>query len=67
MQQYSYCRLPIVAPRFLECSRSNVFYYEPADDRSICRALTEAAGCDRSRIQPENLHSWTDIAARLAA
>jgi 2-beta-glucuronyltransferase len=66
MHQYTYCRLPIVAPRFLQNARQHVFYYEPGDDESIRRALLEASRFERTRISATGIHSWDEIAAKLA-
>jgi 2-beta-glucuronyltransferase len=67
MHQYTYCRLPIVAPLFLKHDRPHVFYYEPANDDSIRQALADALGYDRAQISTESVASWDNIAARLAA
>jgi 2-beta-glucuronyltransferase len=67
MQQYTYCRLPIVAPRFLRSARPHVFYYLPGDDRTIRQALVDAAGFDRSKISLDDIWSWDEMVSRLAA
>lgn len=40
--QYSYCRLPIVAPSFFETDRANMCVYDVGDDESLGRALAAA-------------------------
>jgi 2-beta-glucuronyltransferase len=67
MFQYTYCRLPIVAPRFLQQERPHVFYYEPGDDASIRQALLDARGYDRSRISSDGVLTWDELASKLAA
>jgi 2-beta-glucuronyltransferase len=67
MFQYTYCRLPIVAPSFLKQERPHVFYYEPGDDASIRAALVAAHGCDRASISTAGVLTWDDLAAKLAA
>jgi 2-beta-glucuronyltransferase len=65
--QYTYCRLPIVAPEFLRSMRNNIFYYTPSDDHSIKRALESAVGFDRTRVAPNDVASWDDVAENLLA
>lgn len=67
MHQYTYCRLPIVAPAFLRHDRPHVFYYEPGDDASIRSAVVDALGYERGRIATASVLSWDDIAGTLAA
>jgi 2-beta-glucuronyltransferase len=67
MFQYTYCRLPIVAPSFLRTDRPHVFYYEPGDPASIRTALLSAHDYDRSTISSGDVLTWDDLAAKLAA
>jgi 2-beta-glucuronyltransferase len=67
MSQYTYCRLPIVAPSFLRHERPHVFYYEPGDDAGIRRALLAAQAFDRATISTAGVLTWDDLAAKLAA
>ena len=64
--QYTYCRLPIVAPQFLRSARTNMFYYALGDDGSIRRAVLAAGKFDRSTINPADCASWHDMARQLA-
>jgi len=66
VQQYTYCRLPIVAPDFLRCSRNNMFYYTPGDDSSIESALKEAIAFDRDQTDLAKLGNWQTMVADLA-
>jgi 2-beta-glucuronyltransferase len=63
--QYSYCRLPIVAPDFLRTSREHMFYYEPGDDRSIESSLKGALALDRSTIDTTGIASWDELTEQL--
>jgi 2-beta-glucuronyltransferase len=63
--QYTYCRLPIVAPDFLRSARPNVFLYQPGLRSSIEATLTEARAFDRSQMPANEIWSWTDLAQRI--
>lgn len=63
--QYTYCRLPIVAPVYLRSSSSHFFYYHPRDADSIQTALKEAAVYERSNIQTDNIYSWDEVVQHL--
>jgi 2-beta-glucuronyltransferase len=63
--QYTYCRLPIVAPAYLRCARPNFLYYTPGDAGSIRDALERAARLDRARIDPGQIRTWDDLADEL--
>lgn len=64
--QYTYARLPIVAPDFLASTRSNVFAYHPGDRGSIHAALHAARQFDRSTVNRSAIGSWHDLAKGLA-
>lgn len=61
MMQYSYCRLPIVAPVFLRHGRPHAFYYEPENDESIAAAIASALAYDRSSINTREIDSWPEV------
>ncbi len=66
VQQYTYCRLPIVAPEFLCSERINVFCYKsPVDESSIYRACLQALHFDRRQIDKRSVPSWEDLATAL--
>jgi 2-beta-glucuronyltransferase len=65
VMQYSYCRMPVVAPEFLSSSRKNIFYYRPGDDDSICQVLDAAAQYDRSQVCLDDIRSWDELAHAL--
>lgn len=67
MMQYSWCRLPTVAPDFAtRPDRPHVVGYRPGDRESIRRAFQAAAAIDRSRIDRSGIRSWDDIARAIA-
>ena len=64
--QYTYVRLPVVAPDFIRSNRLNVVTYRPGDDQSIANALMAARSMDRSNISVEGIYSWEELAATLS-
>jgi 2-beta-glucuronyltransferase len=64
--QYTYCRLPIVAPEFLRCRRTNFCYYKPTDDNSIAAALQAAKAMDRTKVDTTGIHTWDELAKTIA-
>ena len=66
MHQYTYCRLPIVAPSFLRSDRPHAFCYEPGDDASIRAALSAARAFERAFVPSASVSSWDEIAEKLA-
>jgi len=65
MIQYEYCRLPIIAPDYMDCDRSQVHYYKPGDPDSINGALSQAIKFDRSKISVDHINSWDDLTDNL--
>jgi 2-beta-glucuronyltransferase len=66
MIQYTYCHLPIVAPKFLDSPRPHVIGYRPGDDDSIRTALQGALDFDRSAIRTDDIRSWDELTEELA-
>jgi 2-beta-glucuronyltransferase len=64
--QYSYCRLPIVAPTHLGAERPNLCLFEPGDRESLRRALAEAERMPHSPAFAEGVRSAEELAAILA-
>jgi 2-beta-glucuronyltransferase len=64
--QYSYCRLPIVAPADLLADRPNVVAFERGDAESLRRALEEAGRMPHSPAFAEGISSSEELAAVLA-
>ncbi len=65
MMQYTYCRLPIVAPLFAAAGREHVLSYNPADEGSIVRAMEQAISFDRNTIGISAVADWSNIVDRL--
>lgn len=65
MIQYSYCRLPIVAPDFAAAGRAHVLAYEPDNADSIRAAFGKAMAFDRATIDTSSVLSWEEKTARL--
>jgi 2-beta-glucuronyltransferase len=64
--QYSYCRLPVVAPADLRAERPNVIVFERGDAASLRRALDEAERMPHSAAFAEGITSSEELAAILA-
>jgi len=63
LMQYSWCRLPSVAPDFCtRPDRPHVIGYVPGDRKSIRAALKAAAEYDRGGISRAGIRSWDDLA-----
>ncbi len=63
--QYTYARLPIVAPRFCKGTRTHLKGYVPGDESSIIRAVAEARRVDRASIDRSGIYDWRDVTLRL--
>jgi len=67
MIQYTYCRLPIVAPEFAKAPEwRHVFGYRSGDRDSIRMALERARGYDRDMIDRSAIRSWDELVSELA-
>lgn len=64
--QYSYCRLPIVAPSHLESDRPNLCLFEPGDEASLGRALADAERMPHSPAFASGVMSAEGLASVLA-
>lgn len=64
--QYTWMKLPIIAPIEMNSTRSHVFYYKQNDSSSIGEALVKAANYDRSKIDISGILSWKELAQVLA-
>lgn len=63
--QYTYCRLPIVAPHFAAVGRDHVIGYTPGDDDSLRAALTAALNLDRNSVDSCGVISWDEVIERV--
>lgn len=64
--QYSYCRLPIVAPAGLDGDRPNFCFFEPGEVESLRRALEAAERMPHSPAFADGVRSAEELAAVLA-
>src|SRR6185437_4069638 len=64
--QYSYCRLPIVAPVDLEVGRPNVCAFERGDWKSLRLALEQAERMPHAPAFAEGITSAEELAVILA-
>jgi 2-beta-glucuronyltransferase len=64
--QYSYCRLPIVAPSFFENNRPNMVPFEHGDSESLRAALDEAERMPHSPAFADGILSAEELAGILA-
>jgi 2-beta-glucuronyltransferase len=64
--QYSYCRLPIVAPAHLAAERPNLCLFEPGNRESLRRALERAERMPHSPEFAAGVRSAEELAAILA-
>lgn len=66
LAQYSYCRLPILAPAHLGVDRANVCAFEPGDRESLRRALAQAEQMPHSAAFADGILSAEELATVLA-
>jgi len=64
--QYSYCRLPIVAPSFFETDRPNMCFYDVGDQLSLARALAAAEAMPHEQSFAHGVLSAEELALILA-
>ena len=64
--EYSYCRLPIVAPSDLDVGRPNVCLYERGDPPSLRRALADAERMPHDPAFADGVLSTQELAIALA-
>lgn len=63
--QYSYCKLPVLAPDFLKTSRKNTFCYTPGDKESITRAIEQAIKSEKESYNTIEVKSWEEVATSI--
>jgi 2-beta-glucuronyltransferase len=67
MIQYTFCRLPIVAPAFAAAGRAHVCPYRPGQAETIVKAFAAAIGFDRTGIDASAVMSWQEKTRKLLA
>lgn len=58
--QYTYCQLPIIAPRYLKSQKPHIFSYDYNDQESIELSLKMALKYDRNQIDISPILSWQE-------
>jgi len=66
LAQYSYCRLPVVAPSDLGVDRPNACVFDRGDSESLRRALAQAERMEHSQTFARGVLSADELAAILA-
>ena len=63
--QYSYCKLPIIAPSIIPAHhRKNFFYYDYNDEGSIKKCIEQALSFDKSKFTAD-VESWDELAMEI--
>jgi 2-beta-glucuronyltransferase len=65
--QYTYARLPIVAPYFCKGDREHLKDYRPGEEASITRAVGAALQVERRTIDRSGVRDWQEIAGDMLA
>jgi 2-beta-glucuronyltransferase len=63
--QYTYCRLPIVAPLFAAAGREHVCAYQPGDKTSVIEAFETAIEFPREIVDTSQIKDWQENAQML--
>jgi 2-beta-glucuronyltransferase len=63
--QYTYARLPILAPYFCKGNRDHLKGYTPGDEASIVQALDEVCRVDRTTIDRSDVYDWREVIAKM--
>lgn len=63
--QYTYCRLPVVAPTFAAAGRHHVLGFDRSSANSLIDAFRRAVNYDRSRIDPTSVLTWDTVAEKM--
>jgi 2-beta-glucuronyltransferase len=65
--QYTYARLPILAPHFCKNGQDHVKGYDPGDEASIIAAVEQACKVDRNAIDRSEILNWQEIVTKMLA
>jgi len=66
MTQYTYCKLPIVAPMFASNGRNNVLAYKSSDlSDELVSAFNKAIKFDRNLINIADVFTWDQVLIRM--
>jgi 2-beta-glucuronyltransferase len=61
LHQYTYCRLPTLAPAFARDGRAHIIPYDPSAPGSAVAALESALRFDRTTIDRGSVSDWDDV------
>ena len=61
MVQYTYCRLPVIAPHFAKGERSHVMGYASGDGDSVISSFLKAIDIPRNTIDVSDVRGWEDV------
>lgn len=59
--QYTWCKLPIIAPDGIPSNRKHFIRYSYDDKKSICDAVEKAAAFDRDTIDTSDVRDWDEF------
>lgn len=65
LTQYTYARLPIVAPDFSAAGRSNICSYAPENKQELIKAFEKAQTFDRSQINLSGILGWDEVLEKI--
>ncbi|BCJ91923.1 hypothetical protein IZ6_26580 [Terrihabitans soli] len=65
LAQYTYCRLPTIAPAFAAGSRRHIVAYDPKDPSSAVEGMRVALSMDRDKIDRSDIIDWTTVIGRV--
>ena len=63
--QYTWCRLPIIAPEGLDSDRRHIFYYKYDDSESISRAVKDSVSYNHDFIDCTGINDWTELVTEM--
>lgn len=63
--QYSYCKLPVIAPDFIKSMRNNFIYYTAGNTESIEKAISIAKKFDKNKFETSRISSWDELTEKL--
>jgi 2-beta-glucuronyltransferase len=65
MLQYTYARLPVLAPASLKVLRPNVFGYDLGDDTELADLIRRALEFDRRKLDTDDILEWSELSEQI--
>lgn len=65
--QYTWCRLPIIAPDSIPSERAHMHYYHYDDPQSIRRSIETALRFDRQTVDRSGIYDWKELTSKILA